>query len=239
MINLSFRADKHILQRLDQENVTTNSKQIHKCAFQFSEEWADMEKTAIFKRHSTEYNVLLDNEDCCLIPSEALLDGNCQNLFVGVFGNGPDGEVITSTLVQIDLLRGASTQGVNSVLNMGIFEQIIKKIDEVKKGEIEPSLILEAATEYFNEHPIDDIVVDEVVSYVTEHAAVLKGEKGDKGDRGERGLQGIQGEKGEDGKLKYVHFEIDENGHLIERGGSSDDITFELQNGRMEVIFNE
>lgn len=45
--------------------------------------------------------------------------------------------------------------------------------------------------------------------------------------------------KGDDGELKYIHFEIDENGHLIAFGSNPNGITFNMQNGRMEVIVNE
>jgi hypothetical protein len=45
--------------------------------------------------------------------------------------------------------------------------------------------------------------------------------------------------KGDDGELKYLHFEIDENGHLISYTDNSDALTFAMQNGRLEVIINE
>ena len=45
--------------------------------------------------------------------------------------------------------------------------------------------------------------------------------------------------KGDDGELKYLHFKIDENGHLICYADNSDALTFEMQNGRLEVIVNE
>lgn len=95
----------------------------------------------------------------------------------------------------------------------------------------------------------------------------LKGDKGERGDIGDRGKQGIQGEKGavgksayqiavdngfvgteaewlaslkgDDGELKYIHFEIDENGHLVAFGSNPNGITFNMQNGRLEVIVNE
>ncbi|QHJ73659.1 hypothetical protein [Butyrivibrio virus Bo-Finn] len=51
------------------------------------------------------------------------------------------------------------------------------------------------------------------------------------------GIRGFDGKDGKDGETLYISFEMDANGHLIEHGaGVSDDITFDMQNGRMGVI---
>lgn len=188
MITLEFNVDKQQLTRTDSEKVVSNSSHIHKCHFTFSQDWSNKELTATFSRDRITTTVLLDENNSCFIPTKLLKASNDTTLKIGVFGVD-DNEIITSTVLDIPVEVGSATSGASVEVSYNLFEQIMKKIIEIKKGEVEPQLILEAINEYFNEHPIDDVVVDEVAKYIAEHTAELKGEKGDKGDRGKSAYQ--------------------------------------------------
>lgn len=195
MIELEFNVNKQTLTRTDKEKVVSNSSNIHRCHFKFSSDWNDKEKTATFYKYGVTATVLLDEQNCCFIPSKFLKTSNRMELQVGVFGVNGD-SVITSTLVTIPLVGGSDTDGTEVEVEYNLFEQIMQRIDQVKKGEVEPKLIQAAVNEYISEHPFDDVIVSEIADYVTEHIADLKG---DKGDTGAQGIQGVQGEKGEKG----------------------------------------
>ena len=96
--------------------------------------------------------------------------------------------------------------------NLSYGEQVVVALDNKIKDIV--SNIKQIETGGISQEAVENIVAD----YVAEHKDELKGD---------------------DGELKYLHFEIDENGHLICYADNSDALTFEMQNGRLEVIINE
>lgn len=198
MITLEFSVAKQQLTRTDSENVVSNASFFHKCHFTFSQDWDDKERSATFTKGRITKTVLLDDTDSCYIPPKLLKSTSDTELKIGVFGVG-DSEVITSTFVNVPVIVGSSTGGATLEI-ANLFEQIMQKIIEVKKGEVEAELIVEAIEEYIEEHPFEPIIEDDVITYFLEHKAEFKGDKGDKGDQGEQGIQGIQGIQGEKGE---------------------------------------
>lgn len=188
MIELEFNVNKQTLTRTDKEKVVSNSSNIHRCHFKFSSDWNDKEKTATFYKYGVTATVLLDEQNCCFIPSKFLKTSNRMELQVGVFGVNGD-SVITSTLVTIPLVGGSDTDGTEVEVEYNLFEQIMQRIDQVKKGEVEPELIQAAVNEYISEHPFDDVIVSNIADYVTEHIDDLKGDKGDNGTNGKSAYQ--------------------------------------------------
>ena len=93
-----------------------------------------------------------------------------------------------------------------------VVEPFYETSDATKKDIV--SNIKQIETGGISQEAVENIVAD----YVAEHKDELKGD---------------------DGELKYLHFEIDENGHLICYADNSDALTFAMQNGRLEVIINE
>lgn len=209
MIELEFNVIKQTLTRTDKEKVVSNSSNIHRCHFKFSSDWNDKEKTATFYKNGVTATVLLDEQNCCFIPSKFLKTSNRMELQVGVFGVNGD-SVITSTLVTIPLVGGSDTDGTEVEVEYNLFEQIMQRIDQVKKGEVEPSLVQEVLSEYLEEHPVDDIVTEEVVDYITEHIAEFQGAEGKSAyevavAQGFDGtvadwIESLKGEKGETGE---------------------------------------
>jgi hypothetical protein len=67
-----------------------------KAKFHFSEEWDECAKVASFcPDDNTEYPIILDEDDCCLIPAEALKGAH---FFVHVVGGRPEYRLATNKL---------------------------------------------------------------------------------------------------------------------------------------------
>ena len=194
MITLNFSVDDQLLTRTDENTVAANSHLVHVCEFAFSNEWDGRGKVATFKKRNLRISVILDN-DACVIPPEILQSENKIDVFelsvCGANGNS----TITSTVVKIPILAG-TWDPFTEEITPTLFEQIMEKIDEIEKGEISPELVLEAVTEYMEEHPLEPIVAEDVAAYFEEHAAELKGPKGDTGATGATGPQGPKGDTG-------------------------------------------
>lgn len=61
----------------------------------FSSDWSELTRFAVFNRDSNTYEILLDNENCCIIPSECVdTDGEFYISFVGV---NDEGKMIVAT----------------------------------------------------------------------------------------------------------------------------------------------
>ena len=162
------------------KNILANNSQDFLIAkFDFSEEWDNTEKTAIF--YNTEdkiYNVLL-KDNSCIIPHEVLQENNL--FYVGVFGiNGT--ERITSTIINIRLENGAYKIGETpSEPSEDVYAQIISLMQESK--EIAKSAE-EKAQSVVNRADLGEFCGP-------------AGPQGPIGPVGPQGEQGIQGEKGD------------------------------------------
>lgn len=207
MIDLAFSVQRHILTRTDNTTITTNSKQIHRVIFSFSSEWEGTEKAAVFRQGSMSFNVILDENDSCVIPGEVLISDRAVDIHVSVYGI-KDNTTITSTVVVVHAEMGSKTGGEVSNITPTLFEQIMSKLAEISAGQVDEDKIRESVEEYLADHPVSGTVTADditfvVESYVAENRDSLKGEKGDKGDKGEKGSKGDKGNVGSNGKSAY------------------------------------
>ena len=180
MITLTFSVDDQLLTRTDENTVAANSHLVHLCEFDFSSEWDGRGKVATFRKRNLRINVIL-NDDACVIPPEILQSENKIDVFELSVCGADGNSTITSTVVKVPILAG-TWDVMSTEITPTMFEQIMQKIDEVEKGEVSPELILEAVTEYMEEHPLEPIVAEDVAAYFEEHAEELKGPKGDTGN---------------------------------------------------------
>lgn len=65
-------------------SIVSNSKNIYKCVFTFTDDWADYTKTAVFMLNNGDPMERPVDENTCVIPWEAIQDSG--NLKIGVFG---------------------------------------------------------------------------------------------------------------------------------------------------------
>lgn len=193
----------------------SDSQDFVKFKFELSEEWTDLLKFAQFTQGTESYNVYLDDNLECYLPSE-ITSGTCT---LSVAGSKDDIFATTDGIV-FDVRKTRLVQdGKSTEITLTLYEQLVNRI------------------EWGNALGIDHIAIDEskedggtnrVTFYFTDGTSQyfdtlngskgsdgkdgeqgLKGDKGDKGDtgaQGERGEQGLkgdtgaQGEKGADGK---------------------------------------
>lgn len=96
-MKLRFKIDKNILHRLDEELITSYSKNQNKCIFHCEHKWADIYKYALFiDVNNAQYivDLGLGCKTKCVIPEE-VLKGNYFS--VSVFGD----DRLTTTQVNI------------------------------------------------------------------------------------------------------------------------------------------
>lgn len=91
-----LRADKNKLAVRQLELVTSGSVNVYTVRFEFSEDWAGMTRTAVFRAGGEARCVLLDEANTCAIPWEVLGEPNLF-LFAGVYG-ARDGAVVLPTV---------------------------------------------------------------------------------------------------------------------------------------------
>lgn len=97
----------------------------------FSSEWLNYSKTAIFyKEDEPIYPALLDKNDECIIPWEVLADDG--TMFIGVFGVR-DNITKTSEVIRYTVLQGAwSSELAESVPTPDIYTQFLAEVQASK-----------------------------------------------------------------------------------------------------------
>ena len=104
-------AEKNKLTLLEREPVTSGSVNVYGVSFEFSEDWAGLNKTAVFQAGCASREVLLGSSGACVVPWEVLRVPGYQ-LKAGVYGK-QGGDVVLPT-VWADLgviLEGVPTGG--------------------------------------------------------------------------------------------------------------------------------
>lgn len=89
-------ADKNQLTVQEREPVTSGSVNVYQVQFEFSEDWEDLERTAVFRAGDKPVSVLLDGTGEAVIPWEVLTTPG-KRLEVGVYG-ARGGDVVLPTV---------------------------------------------------------------------------------------------------------------------------------------------
>lgn len=192
---LDFKVQNQILTRRDNNKVVRDSQNYLYAKLTCSEDWSG-EKTMVFKGSSGDaYNVLLDDEDTCLVPWEVL---TAERIYVSAFC----GDLITANVVRIDTIKSGYEIGKESrIPTPDIYNQIIEKINDIEQGTVDPEVVAQIVDEYLQDKDFvtEDDVEAIVATYVTEHKDELKGDTGATGPQGPQGPQGEPGTNGQDG----------------------------------------
>lgn len=104
--------------------------------FEFSDEWADMTKTATvyvgaYDRDKA-VNILIENDRVAPVqlPPE-LFEKNCE-LYVGVFAIDADGRRLTSSIVRQEVKKGVPVQNASDNVSIDVYTRIIQLMTEAK-----------------------------------------------------------------------------------------------------------
>lgn len=129
-----LQAQKNKLTVIERETLTSGSVNVYSVRFQFSPDWKDLVKTAVFECGGESRSIILNRSDSCSIPWEVLKQYG-PKLYCGIYGSRR-GEMILPT-IWADL--GPVQQGVrlsNDVTRPhtpGPYDQILYEIDHLKK----------------------------------------------------------------------------------------------------------
>jgi len=106
------------------------------CLFEFSEEWDEFSKTAVFWQNEEEvYHLLVDENGMCVIPKEALQNEGL--LYIGVFGTNDDGVVVNTEPIITEVLSGCIKDGITPPEpTPDIYTQIMSVIKRFENGSI-------------------------------------------------------------------------------------------------------
>lgn len=92
-----LHVDKNkVIFRDSNEIITSGSVNVYTVRFQFSTEWADLTRVAVFRAGADAKSILLDDTNQCTIPWEVLIKAK-RTLYVGVMGT-KNGEVVLPTV---------------------------------------------------------------------------------------------------------------------------------------------
>lgn len=198
--------------------VVADSRNYLEAVFFFvTPDWDDVQKTVVFRTELATYNVLLGNNNTCLVPWEALIPGDLR---VSVFG----GDRITTDEVKIRVFPSGYRVGETPrEPTPDVYEQIMERLSGIQAGEVSQQDIENAVRDYFAANPVEAGVTEarvlEIVErYFNEHSGgsggglneeqvrqlvneIVSGVavEGPQGPQGPQGLQGVQGEPGEKG----------------------------------------
>lgn len=89
-------AGKNDLSLLEREPMTSGSVNVYAVQFEFSEDWAGLKRTAVFRAGEKSVSVLLDESGTCSIPWEVLAVPRLR-LDAGVYGT-MGGEIVLPTI---------------------------------------------------------------------------------------------------------------------------------------------
>ena len=165
----------------------------YQCIFDFSADWNNLIKFAVFIKNDEKYSIKLLNGKCC-VPMELLIAPGY--ITVGVYasnGQADDYLRISSNTVSIYVSDGAYAEGAElEIPTPDVWEQYIKELEDMLNHSI-PRIGENGNWELWN-------VEEKTYVDSGKPSRGVQGEKGDKGEQGEMGLKGDVGERGEKGE---------------------------------------
>ena len=143
-MNLYFEITGTNIVLTNPQSLVADSNKYIMLHFDFkTDEWLEGEKTAYIGK----YPILLNPNNACELPM--LPKGN-YNIGVGI--SKADGTLIYTNKATIRLMESIKPSNISQVEPLGVFEQIMQRIDTVVSTEI-PLQVENAVEDYFVENP--------------------------------------------------------------------------------------
>lgn len=176
-----IQADKSQLTLIESEILVRNAVGVYPIRFNFSDDWKDFAKVAIFYNDYYEdpqrYSVLIDRNDMAYVPTEVLTNAG-GTVRVGVCGESSTIQHLPTIIIPLGVVQQSIC---DEYTNAGdptpdIYQQILSELASIRSAIASGELIGPPGPRGF------------------------RGEKGDKGDPGDPGgPAGPKGEKGDPG----------------------------------------
>ena len=129
-----MNVEKNIAKIAESEAMTSGSSNVYLVQFNFSPEWDDLERVAVFKSGDTIIDVLLDEDNRCFMPWEVLIKYGTQIRF-GVYGTKDENIVLPTIWAQTEtILEGVVTGIEAQPPSPTLYDQLLdrlKFIDEL------------------------------------------------------------------------------------------------------------
>lgn len=136
----SIQVAKNRMALTSKEYMTSGSKNVYVCQFEFSSEWEGLEKVAVFATAMGEsgplpdsvYNQLLGDDNRCFIPWEVTKEANAS-VYIGVFGTMNEEIVLPTVWMDIGtILLGVTTGLELEPPTPDLYEQILAQLKGIK-----------------------------------------------------------------------------------------------------------
>ena len=228
-MQLEFSVNKQIITRIDENKVVEKSKNYLYCKFNFSNEWEEIIKTAIFTSAKGEiFNVILE-EDACLIPFEVI---EYPHFTVSVFG----GDLITANKVVVSMIKSGYASGKTpSKPTPDVYQQILNSVKTPYIGEngnwyiwdIEKKVFVDSG--YKSQGDTPEKGVDywtptdkaEITEYVDEQTKVIKSD-----------VEGLQKQINEEAHFRGY---LSTNAEIQELKATPNDFVYSAESGTVWV----
>lgn len=176
-----------------QEKMTSGSQDVYVVSFEFSDEWAYLERTAVFKSGEVIINILLDDTNQCMMPWE-LLKNYGATISLGVFGTR-DGHVILPTIwAKTDpILEGVITGVYPSDPTPDVYQQILARLSNIQ-DQIDNHAVGKPGATF-----TPSVSDAGVISWTNDGGLINPDAVNIKGPKGNTGAQGPKGDKGDQG----------------------------------------
>lgn len=227
---LELNVKQNVITKVKNEFLTSGGYKSIKCKFDFSSEWEEYTKTAVFVYNGVSYHDEIINNEC-YIPAEAIeTDGT---LSIGVFGSIVNEDNIesrlTTKLEEVRIYKGSFSEGEEPINpTPSAWETYLETVKELIAETTEKVKNLQAENIKFSDGENLQTKFDNgdlgggvgnngatFTPNVSENGDLswtndkglenpstvnIKGDKGDVGPQGLQGVQGIQGVAGSNGK---------------------------------------
>lgn len=122
---------KNMIEVTQTEPITSGSVNAYLVEFEFSDEWVDLERIAVFQTSGDPVNVLLDDTNICFIPWEVMTEFGGRIRF-GVYGTAGTEIVLPTAWTETDVvIEGVFTGYPGEDPTPSLISQLVEKIKEL------------------------------------------------------------------------------------------------------------
>lgn len=125
---LNFTIENQTITRTDEFHPVAKSQNYLRAGFSFSDDWGSSDRIAIFRTGSVSYEMLLDGNDECVVPWEAIKDPGW--LYVSVYS----GDRITAGSARVTIYETGFTEDVSSTEDptIDVYASLMARMDEIE-----------------------------------------------------------------------------------------------------------